>query len=67
MKKNFFRSYERDASGLRGKVLEVFHPRNVEEVRSFVLRNKKIVIRGAGTGLAGGCVPQGEVVLDYLK
>ena len=29
-----------------------------------ILGNDRVVIRGAGTGLAGGCVPQGEIVLD---
>jgi len=67
MRKNLFRSYRSDASRMKGKVLEVVHPRSVEEVRMAVLKNKKIVIRGAGTGLAGGCVPQGEVVLDLSK
>lgn len=67
MKNSFFRSYERDASGLKGKVLDVVHPKNVDEVREIVLKNNKIVIRGAGTGLAGGAVPQEEIVLDLSK
>ncbi len=67
MKKSFFRSYERDASGLRGEVLDVVHPKSIEEVREVVLKNGGICIRGAGTGLAGGCVPQKEVVMDLSK
>ena len=67
MKKNFFRSYQSDASGLKGEVLDVVHPRSVAEVRGVVLGNDRVVIRGAGTGLAGGAVPQGEVVLDLSK
>ena len=67
MKKGFLKSYEKDASGLSGKVLDVFHPESVEDVRKVVLGNGRIVIRGAGSGLAGGCVPQGDVVLDLSK
>jgi glycolate oxidase len=67
MKKDYFRSYERDASRLKGEVLDVFHPKNIDDVREVVLKNKGIVIRGAGTGLAGGAVPQGEVVMDLSK
>lgn len=67
MKKDFFRSYERDASRLKGEVLDVFHPKNLDEVRKVVLGNKNILIRGAGTGLAGGAVPQKEVVMDLSK
>ncbi|MBT6690613.1 FAD-binding oxidoreductase [archaeon] len=67
MKKDFFGSYRSDASRLKGEVLDVVHPKNVGEVRNAVLGNNKVVIRGAGTGLAGGAVPQGEVVLDLSK
>ncbi|NPE26631.1 FAD-binding oxidoreductase [Methanococcoides sp. SA1] len=67
MRKNLFRSYRSDASRMKGKVVDVLHPRNVAEVSRMVRGNKKIVIRGAGTGLAGGAVPQGEVVLDLSK
>lgn len=67
MRKNLLRSYESDASRLKGKVLGVVHPRSVAEVRDMVLKNDRIVIRGAGTGLAGGAVPQGDVVLDLSK
>jgi glycolate oxidase len=67
MNKKFFRSYKSDASGLKGRVLDVVHPGNIEGVRDVVLKNNHIVIRGAGTGLAGGCVPRSEVVLDLSK
>ena len=52
---------------MKGKVLDVLHPSSVEEVQKLVRENSRIVIRGAGTGLAGGAVPQGEVVLDLSK
>ena len=67
MKKNLFRSYRSDASRLKGEVLGVVHPKSVEEARDVVLKNSRVVIRGAGTGLAGGCVAQGDVVLDLSK
>ncbi len=67
MKKDLFRVYRSDASRLKGEVVDVFHPRNVEEVCDVVLKNQRICIRGAGTGLSGGCVPKKDVVLDLSK
>ena len=69
MNKNLVRIYESDASRLEGRALEVVHPRNVAEVRRIVANAKRVVIRGGGTGLAGGCVPQNglDVVLDLSK
>ena len=67
MKKNLLKSYKSDASRLKGEVLDVIHPKNVSEVRDAVLKNDRVVIRGAGTGLAGGAVPQNEVVLDLSR
>ena len=67
--KNVIKVYESDASGLEGRALDVVHPRNVAEVRGIVVNAKRVVIRGGGTGLAGGCVPQNglDVVLDLSK
>ena len=67
MRKNLLGSYRADASRLKGEVLDVVHPKNVTEVCNTVLKNKRICIRGAGTGLAGGAVPQGDIVLDLSK
>ncbi len=67
MNNKFFNSYCSDASRLKGKVVNVVHPKNLKEIRDCILNNKKIVIRGAGTGLAGGAVPQDEIVLDLSK
>ncbi|MFH0808715.1 MAG: FAD-binding oxidoreductase [archaeon] len=67
MRKDLFGSYRSDASRLKGNVLDVVHPRNIGEVRNVILNNERVVIRGAGTGLAGGCVPQSELVLDLSK
>jgi len=69
MNKNLIKVYESDASGVEGLALDVVHPRNVAEVRGVVANAKRIVIRGGGTGLVGGAVPQNglEVVLDLSK
>lgn len=69
MNKNLIKIYESDASGIEGKALDVVHPRSVAEVRGIVANARRVVIRGGGTGLAGGCVPQNglDVVLDLSK
>jgi len=67
MKEDFFGSYRSDASRMKGNVLNVVHPKSLSEVRKTILENERIVIRGAGTGLAGGAVPQGDVVMDLSK
>lgn len=63
------RAYEHDASQIKGKALSISHPKTIAEVRGIVANSKRIVVRGAGSGLAGGCVPQGglDVVLDLSK
>jgi glycolate oxidase len=69
LNKNLIKIYESDASRLKGKALSVVHPKNVAEVRGAVANSNRIVVRGAGTGLAGGAVPQNglDVVLDMSK
>lgn len=47
-----------DNSGLHGKAKKVLSPKNVQEVVNFVRSEKNICIRGNGTGLTGGSVPQ---------
>lgn len=59
--------YESDASGIKGKATEILFPTTKEEIQKIVRENARVTIRGAGTGLAGGCVPQNEVVLDLSK
>jgi FAD/FMN-containing dehydrogenase len=56
--------YETDASQVPGKAKDVLQPKTIGEIRTFVSGNHKICIRGGGTGLVGGAVPQDEVVLD---
>jgi len=64
-------AYSTDASQLKGETRLVVWPKNAEEIHKIILfakRNKtKLVIRGAGTSLVGGCVPKNEVVLDLSK
>lgn len=59
--------YEVDASQVSGKATKVIQPENLQELKLIIKDNKKICIRGAGTGLAGGAVPQNEIVLDMMK
>jgi FAD/FMN-containing dehydrogenase len=67
--KKFAKVYETDAARFKGKSLNVFLPENIEEAQKIVKENKHIVIRGGGTGLAGGATPQDgkDVVLDLSK
>lgn len=67
--KSTIKAYETDASGINGNLLDVFFPSTIAEVCNIVRANKRVVVRGGGTGLVGGCVPlQGQdVVLDLSK
>lgn len=66
MKKTEMKAYETDASRLDGNALDVIHPKTITEVKNVVAKSRRIVPRGAGTGLAGGCVPLNgiDIVLD---
>ncbi len=67
MKKVDLMPFEFDASGVFGRASNVILPKNISEVKDAVKRNSRICIRGAGTGLAGGAIPQDDVVLDLSK
>ena len=69
MNKNLVKAYEVDASGIRGKALDVVTPRSIAELRGVVANARRIVPRGGGTGLVGGAVPQKgkDVVVEMLK
>ncbi|MFH1501237.1 MAG: FAD-binding oxidoreductase [archaeon] len=67
MKKDLRLAYESDASGIKGKVREVFFPTSVEQIKEWIRIGENVVIRGGGTGLAGGAVPQDSVVIDLSK
>ncbi len=62
-------SYEMDASQIKGRAKKVLFPESIKDVKQMVVSNARICIRGAGTGLAGGAVPeQGvDVLLDMSK
>ncbi|MFP4423615.1 MAG: FAD-binding oxidoreductase [Candidatus Woesearchaeota archaeon] len=66
-----FMAYSTDASQIKGEPIAIVWPRNVEQIQKLVqiaLRNKHTLVpRGAGTGLAGGCVPQKAIVVDMSK
>ena len=67
--KNIIKMYETDASQIEGVAAGVENPATVGGVQDVVKLNSQIVIRGAGTGLVGGAVPQNgkDVVLDLSK
>ncbi|MEI6058164.1 MAG: FAD-binding oxidoreductase [archaeon] len=65
--KPVFSPYEIDASQIKGKATNVIFPKTISDVKAAVALNKNIAIRGGGTGLVGGAVPQEDVVLDMSK
>ncbi|MCW1296943.1 MAG: FAD-binding oxidoreductase [Candidatus Parvarchaeota archaeon] len=63
--------YAFDSSYLEGKTNFIIWPRNVDEIKKIIkIANRervKITLRGGGTGLVGGAVPENSVVLDLSK
>jgi glycolate oxidase len=63
--------YSSDASMAEGKARTVVLPTDVEQVQKLVRYAKRIdanvVIRGSGSGLSGGAVPQDSIVIDLSK
>jgi glycolate oxidase len=59
--------FETDASQVKGKVTDLVRPENFQELKFIVKNSAHLCIRGGGTGLAGGAVPQNELVLDLSK
>lgn len=64
-------SYSFDASQEEGNAVMVVWPesiKHVSEIMIFANRMRyNIVPRGAGTGLVGGAIPQGSLVIDFSK
>lgn len=64
-------AYSTDASRIQGVAKMVVHPTKCDQVQKFMQYARRsgmnIVPRGAGTGVVGGAVPQGSVVLDMSK
>lgn len=61
--------YETDASQIKGKAKEIFVPQTIAQLCAIVKEKEKICIRGGGTGLVGGAVPQNgqDNVIDLTK
>ncbi len=61
-------SYLEDASGLKGHAESVFRPQTAEEAAAILSEAARtrtpITVAGAGTGVTGGCVPEGGWVLS---
>ena len=66
-KKNFeLEPYSTDASMIPGQATQVVFPKTIGDIKE-ALSFGKITIRGGGTGLVGGAVPQNSLVLDMSK
>lgn len=65
------RSYLEDAGGFQGHADELFTPSSAGEMASILERASSsrtpVTIRGSGTGLTGGCVPQGGWLISTEK
>ena len=60
--------YETDASRLNGKVVKVVFPKSIDEVQNRIkTAGLDIVVRGSGTGLVGGSIPNNSIVVDMSK
>lgn len=63
--------YAADASQVEGKAKVIVLPNTIEQVhkvvRYAIRTNANIVVKGGGTGLAGGSVPQNSIVMDLSK
>jgi FAD/FMN-containing dehydrogenase len=61
-------AYLEDASGLKGRAEAVFRPRTAEEAAAVLgeaaRTHTPVTVAGAGTGVTGGCVPEGGWVLS---
>ncbi len=58
-------SYVSDASRIIGNVVNVFLPKDVNEIQEIVKTSKfDIIPRGSGTNIVGGCVPDNSVIID---
>ena len=60
-------AYSTDASMIEGNAISVIYPETPEQVRQAIVSSAGITVRGAGSGLVGGAVPQNCVVLDMSK
>jgi len=68
---NEIQDYLKDASNTKGHCDAVVYPENTDEVVAILMQanaeEKKVTICGNKTGLAGGSVPSGGIVLSTEK
>ena len=66
---NLFQKYESDESWLRGSAKCILIPQDPEAagaaLRWAASRNLDLVLRGAGTGMVGGALPQNSAVMSF--
>lgn len=69
MQKSDLIPYEYDASNIKGLTKDVIFPKTIEELKRKVRENSRLCIRGGGTGLVGGAVPEQnqDIVIDLSK
>ncbi|MBM3234451.1 FAD-binding oxidoreductase [Candidatus Pacearchaeota archaeon] len=60
-------AYSTDASMIEGTASNIIFPKSAEEISRLIKIGSKFTIRGAGTGLVGGAVPDNDIVLDISK
>jgi len=60
-------AYSTDASMIPGNAFSVIFPKSSQEISQIVRNSAGITIRGGGSGLVGGAVPQNCVVIDLSK
>jgi glycolate oxidase len=64
-------AYSTDSSTIRGEALGIVWPANLDELQKFmrIATREKILltVRGGGTSLVGGAVPQNSYVIDMAK
>jgi len=60
-------AYSTDASMIEGNAISVIYAESPEQIRQIVNSSAGVTVRGAGSGLVGGAVPQNCVVLDMSK
>ncbi len=67
MKEHSLKPYETDSSQLNGTTQKVLQPKTLAELQGIIKKSKSLTIRGGGTGLAGGAIPQENDLLDLSK
>jgi glycolate oxidase len=69
MRKEEIIAYEIDASQIKGNAKDVLHPESILQAQKMITENQRLCIRGGGTGLVGGAIPEQhqDIVLDLSK